>query len=456
MVELVDKKKMHATTQLNAAEIEEMNQKIQYDICKIYHYLVKFGVPSNAIAGLAYVFANYNSVNAKSLIGWYSALMIANFINLFRAMHYEDADISTMNLSKARSESIYIISVICLIWGCIGILFFSEDKNQQITTLIFLSGALICFSITTVIDLTIGVICIICIVGPGVLYDLHLIITHHLTSGKINSLNVSFSIAFAVVGFFLMIVCYIGNKVFINVFRLGYINKLLSQKLENINFSLEHRIKDRTKELQHLYSLSQATLEATHEGILAVSIKGTVLTYNNKFLNQWGITEDFLLSNTIDDIFNALADKVDNPKNFLLAVKKLKHTKPNKNSRIIEFRLKSGIVLEYHTHSQALHHKQIGMVHSFQDITERNRMRMQASLQDRLATTGRLVANVAHEINNPVAWILSNLQLIKSKFSVILRDKDPNVNGGSKPRIYGAGLNRPKLANNAHPGRVCF
>lgn len=51
------------------------------------------------------------------------------------------------------------------------------------------------------------------------------------------------------------------------------------------------------------------------------------------------------------------------------------------------------------------------------DLTERQRM--QASLQkaDRLASVGSLAAGVAHEINNPLAYVLANLELLSEDLS---------------------------------------
>ncbi len=51
------------------------------------------------------------------------------------------------------------------------------------------------------------------------------------------------------------------------------------------------------------------------------------------------------------------------------------------------------------------------------DLTERKRM--QASLQkaDRLASVGSLAAGVAHEINNPLAYVLANLELLGEDLS---------------------------------------
>lgn len=53
------------------------------------------------------------------------------------------------------------------------------------------------------------------------------------------------------------------------------------------------------------------------------------------------------------------------------------------------------------------------MLSILNDVTERNQLRTQALLNDRLATVGTLAAGVAHEINNPIAWILANLNFLK-------------------------------------------
>ena len=43
------------------------------------------------------------------------------------------------------------------------------------------------------------------------------------------------------------------------------------------------------------------------------------------------------------------------------------------------------------------------------DMTERRRMELQLQLADRMASVGTLAAGVAHEINNPLAYVLANL-----------------------------------------------
>ena len=52
-------------------------------------------------------------------------------------------------------------------------------------------------------------------------------------------------------------------------------------------------------------------------------------------------------------------------------------------------------------------------------ITERNRLRTSALLTDRLATVGTLAAGVAHEINNPISWVLENLSFLKEQVDAL-------------------------------------
>ncbi len=53
------------------------------------------------------------------------------------------------------------------------------------------------------------------------------------------------------------------------------------------------------------------------------------------------------------------------------------------------------------------------------DTTERNRLRAQTLLADKLATVGTLAAGNIHEINNPMTWILSNLNYFKEKIQLL-------------------------------------
>jgi PAS domain S-box-containing protein len=52
----------------------------------------------------------------------------------------------------------------------------------------------------------------------------------------------------------------------------------------------------------------------------------------------------------------------------------------------------------------------------FRDITDRERLQEQLVVTDRLASVGTLAAGVAHEINNPLAWVISGLTWLQGEF----------------------------------------
>lgn len=54
----------------------------------------------------------------------------------------------------------------------------------------------------------------------------------------------------------------------------------------------------------------------------------------------------------------------------------------------------------------------LGAVMVFRDVGERRQFQRQLELADRLATIGTMVAEVAHEVNNPLAFILTNVGFV--------------------------------------------
>jgi PAS domain S-box-containing protein len=74
------------------------------------------------------------------------------------------------------------------------------------------------------------------------------------------------------------------------------------------------------------------------------------------------------------------------------------------------------------------------------DVGEQRRIQSQLFLTDRLATVGTLAVGVAHEINNPLSWVMGNLGLLADEFDnqVRMREQpghDPVAVAASRARV---------------------
>jgi PAS domain S-box-containing protein len=68
----------------------------------------------------------------------------------------------------------------------------------------------------------------------------------------------------------------------------------------------------------------------------------------------------------------------------------------------------------------------LGVLGSSHDVTEQKRMETQLHLADRMVSVGTLAAGVAHEINNPLAYVTGNLDYVRGRIGDVISGRsDP-------------------------------
>jgi signal transduction histidine kinase/ActR/RegA family two-component response regulator len=91
-----------------------------------------------------------------------------------------------------------------------------------------------------------------------------------------------------------------------------------------------------------------------------------------------------------------------------------------------------------------------GLVFVIRDLSEKNRLHDQLALADRMTSLGKMAAGIAHEINNPLAYIITNIELTDNGLRALSEELEPLLAklvaaGGARPQrdLLGAiaGLN---------------
>jgi two-component system, cell cycle sensor histidine kinase and response regulator CckA len=71
----------------------------------------------------------------------------------------------------------------------------------------------------------------------------------------------------------------------------------------------------------------------------------------------------------------------------------------------------------------------LGAVLVFRDVTEERRLQEQVAMDQRLSSLGMIAASVAHEINNPLACTLANLEFSLQEMRILVRNLDDSALG---------------------------
>jgi len=289
MAEKVSPVKKTYLSSLNESEKKEVDEKVKYELYLTNYSTLKkmtfVGAITNVLTGIFLIWVFYGQINHKILYGWYAALVFFNVVNVgWSTLGYKHSEITTSMLQKWYKGLCFILAGLCLTWGSIGILFFSENPFYQLFVISFLYVAVLGFTVSSIFDFFLAVICISCLLVPTTIYQFYLAVINTNVLGHNNSLNVAFGISFLILGLFLLVVSYIGYKLTISQALLSYLNQALNQKLDSMNQFLEQRVKERTIELRK--SLQLVTYQATHDLLTDLPNQRLLLEYLQKAIDE--------------------------------------------------------------------------------------------------------------------------------------------------------------------------
>ncbi len=146
------------------------------------------------------------------------------------------------------------------------------------------------------------------------------------------------------------------------------------QAMIAINEALQREIARRIQaqvEQERSFSLLQATLESTADGILVVNKAGKITGFNQKFVDMWRIPDAIMARQDDRAALDFVMNQLKEPNSFLANVRYLYEHIEQESFDILEF--KNGRIYERYSRPQRLGEETVGRVWSFRDVTEQKR-----------------------------------------------------------------------------------
>ena len=152
-------------------------------------------------------------------------------------------------------------------------------------------------------------------------------------------------------------------------------------------------------------------VEATSDGILKIDDDARIVFVNRRFAEMLGYEPPEMIGTTVFAFMSAAAR--------LVAAESLQTSAAQADAIDTTFRHKDGADISVNIAATRIVDGNVAVV---RDVTERKKLQSQLMVSDRMASVGTLAAGVAHEINNPLAAVIGNLDYLADILGFIKSD----------------------------------
>lgn len=162
-------------------------------------------------------------------------------------------------------------------------------------------------------------------------------------------------------------------------------------------------------------------MEHANDGIAVFSPDGVIREVNHRFLEIFGEGRDDLMGRSLADFIAPDAP----PSTLGPALASVEGEGRGYPPVEITRRDKSAVLVEFSTAPLELQGEPLVLAIG-RDVTAQVRARAQLMVSDRLASMGAMAAGVAHEINNPLAAVIGNLEIAQDCIATLASQHGPS------------------------------
>jgi len=196
--------------------------------------------------------------------------------------------------------------------------------------------------------------------------------------------------------------------------------------------------------------------ECSIDGILVVDEDQAVISYNQRFIDMWGIPVTLAGLGDCAPVLQLLAVQSVDAEGFLARVRQLYGDREAKSRE--EIVLRDGRIFDrYSAPMTGANGKYYGRVWYFHDVTDLQRAKEEQMRTQKLESLGVLAGGIAHDFNNILTAILGNITL--ARFVDDDREKaDKNLEAAEQAAIRATDLTRQLLtfARGGKPVKKVF
>jgi PAS domain S-box-containing protein len=156
-------------------------------------------------------------------------------------------------------------------------------------------------------------------------------------------------------------------------------------------------------------------VEATTDGIIKIDDGARIVFVNRRFVEMLGYEPSELIGRSIFDLMSAAAQLIARD----VFDKRSQRSVDAVNTML---RHKDGNDISVNVAGSPLFDgagRHVGYLGVVRNVTERQKLQSQLMVSDRMASVGTLAAGVAHEINNPLAAVMANLEFMADSLATM-------------------------------------